>query len=91
MALAVLLDTLFTSLSQKIPPEGMVGRVDTMSTTFVSIFIAIGALAGGLLGRIVPSRDIFIYQGISYIFIGVFLILVPNFRRLPTMNEIKKQ
>jgi len=92
IALAGLLDVIFTSLNQKIPPKDMVGRVNTMSTTFVAIFVAVGALVGGFLGRVVPVVDhIFIFQGASYFLIGTFLVLVPSFRKLPTMNEIKKQ
>jgi len=81
----------FQSLEQKIPPKDMVGRVDTISTTVVALFITIGALVGGFLGSIVPVVDhIFIYQGISYIVIGAFVILVPGIRKLPKMNEIEK-
>ena len=91
-ALATSLGIIFGSLNQKIPPENMVGRVNTMSTTFVAIFTAVGALAGGFLGSIVPVVDhIFIFQGASYVLIGALLMLVPSFRRLPMMNEIKKQ
>ena len=91
-ALSSSLGIIFTSLNQKIPPEDMVGRVNTISTTFISIFVAVGALAGGFLGNVVPVVDhIIIFQGASYVFIGAFLIFVPSFRRLPTMNEIKKQ
>ena len=92
LALLSLLGTIFTSLNQKIPPEDMVGRVNTISTTFLAIFTAIGALVGGFLGSVVTVVDhIFIFQGISFMLIGVFLIFIPSFRKLPTMNEIKKQ
>ena len=86
------LDIIFTSLNQKIPPKDMVGRVDTLSTTFIAVFVTIGALVGGFLGSIVPVVDhIVIFHGISYVFIGAFLMSVPSFRKLPTINEIKKQ
>ena len=91
-ALSASLSIIFTSLNQKIPQEDMVGRVNTISTTFVSIFVTIGALVGGFLGNVVPVVDhIIIFQGASYVFIGALLIFVPSFRKLPTMNEIKKQ
>jgi len=90
-ALAFSADIIFSSLNQKIPPKDMVGRVDTISRTFVAIFIAIGAFAGGFLGSIVPDAGhIFIYQGISYVVIGVVIILISSIRKLPKMNEIKK-
>ncbi|MCL2407127.1 MAG: MFS transporter [Defluviitaleaceae bacterium] len=77
------------TLGQKIPPKDMVGRVNTISTTFAAIFVAIGALAGGLIGNVVPVVDhIFIYQGIAYVIIGIFIISIPSIRKLPKVNEI---
>jgi len=85
------IDIVFTSLGQKIPPKDMVGRVDTIATTIAAIFVAIGALLGGFLGSIVPDVDyIFIFHGISYGIIGVFILLVPSIRKLPKMDEINK-
>ena len=89
IALANSLDIVFSSLNQKIPPKDMVGRVNTISTTFVAIAVTAGALIGGFLGSIVPVVDhIFIYQGISYALIGVLIICVPSIRKLPKMNDI---
>ena len=91
-ALATSLAIIFNSLNQKIPPENMVGRIDTIDTTFKAIFVAIGALAGGFLGSVVPAVDyIFIFHGISYIVIGVLIICVPGIRKLPAMNEVERQ
>jgi len=80
---------IFSSLKQKIPPKDMVGRVSTISTTYVAIFVAIGALMGGFLGSIVPAVDhIFIYQGVSYLVVVVFMILIPSVRKLPSIEKI---
>jgi len=82
-------DIAFTSLGQKLPSKDMVGRVDAIATTITAIFVAIGALLGGFLGSIVPNVDyIFIFHGISYGAIGLFILLVPNIRKLPKMDEI---
>ena len=82
---------ILSSLNQKVPPKDMVGRVDTILSTFLAIFIALGALAGGFLARAVPVVDyIFILTGACIVLIGVFLALIPSFRKLPTMNEIEK-
>jgi len=80
-----------TSLEQQMPPKDMVGRVSTISTTFAAIFVAVGALLGGFLGSIVDVVDhIFIFHGVSYGVIGVFILLVPSIRKLPKMGEINK-
>ena len=92
VALATSVGIIFSSLYQKIPPEDMVGRVNTIDTTFRAIFTTIGALAGGFIGSIVPVIDhIFIFQGINYALIGILILFVPSIRKLPTMTEIKKQ
>lgn len=82
---------LIKSLGQQIPSKDMVGRVSTIFTTIAAIFIAIGALLGGVLGSIVPIVDhIFIFHGVSYAAIGVLVLLVPSIRKLPKINEINK-
>jgi len=81
----------FSSLKQRIPPKDMVGRVDTISTTLEAVSVAIGAVAGGFLGSIVPIvNHIFVYQGISYAVIGVLLLFIPSIRKLPKTAEIDK-
>jgi len=90
-ALGTAVGIVFDSLIQKIPPKDMVGRVGTISSTFNALAATIGALAGGFLGSIVPDvAYIFIFQGVSYAVIGVVLIFVPSFRKLPKMPEIEK-
>jgi len=81
----------YGTLEQKIPPKDMVGRVDTLTTTFVALAAMIGALIGGFLGSVVPIVDhIFIYLGISYVVIGVLLISVPSIRKLPKINDLQE-
>jgi len=77
------------SLHQKIPLKEMVGRVDTMSTTFQSIFVTFGALAGGFLGSIVSDvAHVFIFQGIMLLLIALFVLFIPSIRKLPVMEEV---
>ena len=78
------------TLIQKTPSENMVARVNTVNTTFVALFGALGALAGGLIGSIVSSvQHVFILQGFVYVLIGVLLFLAPSIRKLPKINEIQ--
>ena len=89
--LGTALGTVKSTLSQNIPPKDMVGRVDTIQTTFVAVFSTLGALAGGFLGYIVPDAGyVIIYHGLAYIGIGLLIIVVPSVRKLPKMNEIQK-
>ncbi|MCL2203497.1 MAG: MFS transporter [Defluviitaleaceae bacterium] len=80
------------TLEQKIPPKDMVGRVDTMSTTFFAISVALGALTGGFIGRVVPDiAYIFITQGVIVLLSGVYYILVPAIRKLPKFSDIARE
>ncbi|MCL2190186.1 MAG: MFS transporter [Defluviitaleaceae bacterium] len=81
----------FRSMMQKLPPKDKVGRVDTLFTTFAAIFVALGALAGGFIGRAVEVVDhVFILQGTGYAIIGILLFLVPVVRKLPKLDELKR-
>jgi len=82
----------YGTLEQKIPPKDMVGRVDTMTTTFFAISVALGALAGGFIGRAVPNvAYIVMAQGAIIILVGIYYILVPGIRRLPKMDDIVRE
>jgi len=80
------------ALEQRLPPKDTVGRVSTLITTFAALFLALGALAGGVIGRMVVVIDhVFVYQGIAYTVIGVVLLLVPTVRKLPPMVGLEKK
>jgi len=82
---------IISSMLQKIPPKDMVGRVDTLTGTFMAIAIAVGALAGGYIGDIIPEVEhVFVIHGIMIIVIGLGAILTPGIRKLPRMNDISK-
>ena len=80
------------TLMQKIPPKDMVGRVDTMHTTFLAISVALGALTGAFIGRAVQDvAHIFIAQGVWVMLTAFYFILVPSIRKLPKFNDISRE
>ena len=90
-ALSSSVGILYMSLEQKLPPKDMVGRIDTLTTTFFALMGAVGALLGGIVGRLVANVDhIFIFQGYMYVVFGVLIILIPAVRKLPKMDEIQR-
>ena len=81
-----------STLSQKIPPKNMVGRVGTMQTTTLAVFAALGALAGAFIGRAVGDvAHIFIARGVIVTLTAFYFILVPSIRKLPKFNEIVRE
>ena len=83
---------MYRTLEQKIPPKDMVGRIDTMTTTIIAIIVALGALVGGFIGRVVPDITyIFIAQGVIIVLIGIYFICVPAIQKLPKMDDIARE
>ena len=77
------------SLLQKSTSKEMIARVNTVHSTFIAVFGALGALAGGFAGSMVGSvSHLFVLQGVVYMFIGVVLFMIPSIRRLPKINEV---
>ena len=90
-ALSSCVGILYTTLEQRLPPKSMVGRVDTLTTTCFSLMGALGALLGGIVGRLVTNIDnIFIFQGYMYVVVGVLIILIPAVRKIPKMDDIER-
>jgi len=76
-------------LVQKLPPKELVSRVDSSLTSLAAIAGAAGAAVGGFLGAHVADIDhIFIVQGISYVGIGLLLVLFKRVRNLPKITEM---
>ena len=73
------------------PPKSMVGRIDTLTTTCFALMGALGALLGGIVGRLVTNVDnIFIFQGYMYVVFGVLIIFIPAVRKIPKMDDIER-
>ena len=79
----------FQTLTQKLPPPEMVGRVNAIATSLFSAAAALGALVGGALGALLPRVEmVFLLQGASYVAIGLLLLFSRGIRELPKINDI---
>jgi len=89
---ANLIGIAFHVLKQKLPPKEMVGRVDTSITSLTAIAVALGALVGGFLGRILGDPDlILMIQGISFVGIALCLLPFKKIRGLAKISELQAQ
>jgi len=78
------------TLMQKLPPQGLIARINTVITSLSGIAAAAGALIGGIAGTLLPNVDmVFIIQGVSYITIGAFLWMFKHIRRLPKVKDVE--
>jgi len=90
-ALSAASNIIFSTMLQKLPPKDMIARISTLNTTVFAIFVALGALVGGVIGRAVPNVDlIFMAQGVVYVVLGAALYAVPSVRRLPKIDDIHR-
>jgi len=79
----------YRALVQKLPPKGLVARVDTTIASLSAIAAAVGAVVGGFLGTVLPTVDMVLYiQGGSYIVIGLCLCMAKSVRALPRVGEM---
>jgi MFS family permease len=80
----------YYTATQKLPQKNLIGRVSTSFTSLRAAANAVGSIAGGVLGTLLANVDMaFIIQGISYVAIGVFLLLSKRIRGLPKVSEFK--
>ncbi|MCL2415248.1 MAG: MFS transporter [Defluviitaleaceae bacterium] len=78
------------TLTQKLPPQNLVARVNTIKTSLYNIAASLGALAGGIIGTVFRSADsAFVLHGISYIVAGLLLCLSGHVKGLPKINDVK--
>ncbi|MCL2854974.1 MAG: MFS transporter [Defluviitaleaceae bacterium] len=89
IGLGSMISIFFHVLVQKLPPKGIISRVDTSIKSLSAVAVALGALAGGFLGRWLGDVNlIFMLQGASYVLIGICLISSKRIRTLPKIGEI---
>ena len=80
----------YAALIQKLAPKNLVGRVAAIRASITSAAAAIGALAGGLAGRLLPGADMaLLIKGGSYIVIGACLCLSASVRSLPKIADAR--
>jgi len=88
-AIASTTGVFWQTMMQKLPPENMLGRLQTLRITLYSTAGVLGALAGGWLGTILEINTPFILWGASVIVMGLSLLLSRPFRNLPKVNELE--
>lgn len=77
-----IINVVFTVVFQELPPENMLGRVNTTIKTLITIFMPIGALLGGWLPTILGLRNTIIINASLIIILALVLLCISSIRNL---------
>jgi len=79
---------IINTVLQKGVPEKNLGTVFAAATAISGIVSPLGSLIGGSLGVIVASSTVIAGCGIAVLCVGLFWLLDPGTRKLPTVEQV---
>ena len=77
-----IINVIFTVLFQELPPENMLGRVNTTITTLITICMPLGALFGGWLPTLLGVKYATMLNASLIILLALVLLLLKDVRQL---------
>ncbi|MFB7159709.1 MFS transporter [Lysinibacillus sp. NPDC056232] len=83
-----IINVVFTVIFQELPPENMLGRVNTTIKTLITIFMPIGALLGGWLPTILGLKNTIIINASLIIILALVLLCISSIRNMVIDVEI---
>lgn len=75
-----IINVVFTVLFQQLPPENLLGRVNTTIKTLITIFMPLGALVGGWIPLIFGVNNTILLSSGLIILLGIILLLMSSIR-----------
>lgn len=82
---------IFGTVFQQLPPENMIGRVNTVNLSLMAVAALLGSLLGGIITQVSDSIFPFCLCGLGYLLISFVMGINRLVRRLPFMNEINEK
>lgn len=82
---------IFGTVFQQLPPENMIGRVNTVNLSLMAVAALLGSLLGGIITQISDSIVPFFLCGLGYLLISFVMGINRLVRRLPFMHEINEK
>ncbi|QHS24317.1 MFS transporter [Virgibacillus sp. MSP4-1] len=82
-----LTNVLFYTILQGCVPRKFLARVFSVIASISTSAMPLGSLAGGALGSLFPSNMVFLGAGFSFLFISLYIALVPVLRNLPSVKN----
>jgi len=81
-------NVLFAGITQSIIPLEMIGRVNSVMSSFSVIFMPVGSLLGGYIGTIINPNTIFTYTSLGLGVMAFMWVLFSELKKLPRVEEI---
>ncbi len=81
-------NVIINTVIQKAVPERSLGTVFAAASGLSGIAMPLGSLIGGALGLIAASSSVIAICGITVLGVGIYWMLDPVSRRLPSSNEV---
>ena len=82
---------IFGTVFQQLPPENMIGRVNTVNLSLMAVAALLGSLLGGIITQISDSIVPFFLCGLGYLLISFVMGINRLVRKLPFMHEINEK
>lgn len=86
-----IINIIFGTLFQQLPPENMIGRVNTVNLSFMAVAALIGSLLGGFVAQTSDVLFSFTLCGLGYLIISFMMQMNRFVRNLPKMNKINEK
>ncbi|KPN96719.1 MFS transporter [Lysinibacillus sp. ZYM-1] len=77
-----IINVIFTVIFQELPPENMLGRVNTTIKTLITIFMPIGALLGGWLPTFLGLKSTIIMNASLILILALVLLCISSIRNM---------
>lgn len=82
------INVLFSAIFQQLPDEQMLGRVNTINVSLLSLAMPAGSLIGGVMAKITSVQLTMSFFGIGLFVLALFYMLSKRMRELPKVMEI---
>lgn len=86
-----IINIVFGTLFQQLPPKQMIGRVQTVNLSLMAVASLLGSLLGGIIAQASNAIFPFLICGAGYLLIAVTMRADSRVRDLPKMSDISER
>lgn len=79
------------TLMQNLLPQKLLARSMSVMVSVATCTMPLGSLIGGVIGNVIGSRFVFIIASSGFLFVSVYVLLIPVLRRLPVPENVRPE